>query len=347
MAAVQLAAITPRSPEPALDVLVLIDPQQQSDLDFKPVFAEAAQYKLSALGLVTKVATASRSDAEAPLVKAQASGAPAALVCRYLVQGQQMELTLVWYDAKARASVVVVSAEGEVNLHLDGVILAALDQVLEKVQASIAELQALRTRAQAAQQGSPAGLTTTSAATLPSPAPPSGTAILAPGAPSRPAAGRRVLLAGGFAPFVPTGAASYYFALGYLPSLLATVFLDTPLGPVGIGAYAGVDYFSATGTLDSSTNFLVPIGLDVRYELNGGALRPFFHVAGGPALLFMVTGGRGTLMDVLPFLKSGVGLGFGLGGGLGLSILADYDVYFEMPYLLTGFSPSVNMEVRL
>jgi hypothetical protein len=51
----------------------------------------------------------------------------------------------------------------------------------------------------------------------------------------------------------------------------------------------------------------------------------------------MVTGTRGTPVDILLFLKSGVGLGQYVVNWLGI----------KMPYLLTGFSPSVNMKVHL
>ncbi len=66
---------------------------------------------------------------------------------------------------------------------------------------------------------------------------------------------------------------------------------------MGIGAYVGMDYFSATGVGESSVNYLMPLGLDLRYELGSGFLRPFFHVAGGPALLIMATNTRGTVID--------------------------------------------------
>ena len=104
-----------------------------------------------------------------------------------------------------------------------------------------------------------------------------------------------------------------------------------------------MDYFAATGTLASSDNYLIPMGLDLRYEIGAGGLRPYFHLVGGPALLVMVTSTQGTLVDVLPFLKTGIGLEVDIGPRFGVSALVDYDVYFEMPYLLTGFSPSVNM----
>ncbi len=156
----------------------------------------------------------------------------------------------------------------------------------------------------------------------------------------------RLLVSGGFAPFLPTGAASYYFGLGYLPSVLVSLLIPTLVGPVGIGIYTGVDFFTAVGLVDTSDNYLIPFGVDFRYELDAGLFRPFFHLVGGPALLVMVTGSQGTMSGFVPFLKSGIGLEVRINPWLGVSALIDYDVYFETPYFLMGFSPSLNFAVR-
>jgi hypothetical protein len=322
------AAVTASSAKQP-DILVLIDQPPQKTQDFSPLIAEAASYKLGNLGLASQVVSTTEADSPLPMIKA--SGASAALVCRYQVDGGQLVVTLGWFDAQSNTS-VVVQTRGPMDLHLDGVILAAMDDILAKVQAQVSALSARR-----------AALNIPAAPPAPT-LPPAGGAASAVG--QRPPvahAAHRVLLSGGFAPFVPTGAASYYFSLGYLPSLLASLFIDTPVGPVGIGVYTGMDYFAATGTLDSADDYLIPMGLDIRYELGTGGLRPYFHLVGGPALLVMVTSTQGTLVDVLPFLKTGIGLEIDIGSRFGVSALVDYDVYFEMPYLLTGFSPSVNM----
>jgi len=315
------------------DIVVLIDPLETQGESFRQLIADAAEYKLRTLGLATEVVAASSADAEKPLPQARARGATVALVCRYVVEGQQMDVTLGWYDAKTGSSAAIVQTTGQMDLHLDNVILSALDQILAKVHDRVAALSASH-----ASDPSLAAAKTG----LPS------ITIITPGA-TRPPAGQahRVLLSGGFAPFLPTGAASYYFSLGYLPSLLASVFLDTPVGPVGLGLYAGMDYFTATGFQDYSNTYLLPIGIDIRYELGGAVLRPFFHVTGGPAFLVMVTGAQGTFTSVLPFLKSGIGLEVLMTPSLGVSTLVDYDVYFVMPYLVMGFSPSINMGLHL
>lgn len=332
MNTVPVPAVTPQSAATQPDILVLINAPSQSGEDFTPMIAEAAAYKLGNLGLASQIVSATPSEADAPLQRARASGASAALVCRYQLDGGQMVVTLGWFDAQSNTS-VAVQTRGAVDLHLDEVILAAFDDILGKVQTRINALSARRA-------GTPSPLTAPAGLTLP----PVGGAVQVVGShtPVSPAP-HRFLLSSGFAPFVPTGAASYYFSLGYLPSFLASFFLDTPAGPLGVGLYAGVDYFAATGTAATSTNYLIPLGLDLRYEMGSGSFRPYFHLVGGPAFLVMNTSSEGRLTDILPFLKSGLGVELDISSQVGISALVDYDVYFEMPYLLTGFAPSLNM----
>jgi len=314
------------------DVVVLVSPVQKDDDKFRQFISEAAQYKLQKLGLRTQIISASAGEADKP--RPQEHGAAAALVCRYGMEGGQMHLTLGWYDAKTGPSSTTVQAAGDADLNLDSVVLAALDQMFAQVHDQIQ---------------------TMSAHSAADAAPPTPAAVGSPNtvivvAPSRQAGAlplRHLLFSGGFAPFVPTGAASYYFSLGYLPSVLASYFVDTPVGPVGLGLYIGTDFFTATGSQDYASTYVFPLGLDIRYELGSAFLRPYFHVAAGPALFVMATGTQGTLTSLVPFLKTGIGLDVIVTGGFGLSALADYDVYFEMPYLLMGFAPSINMELRL
>jgi len=335
------AGVTKTAP----DIVVLIDPLQKSgELEpFRQVIADAARYKLERAGLSPEIAAGSHDADARPQPKAAAVGAAAALVCRYQVQGQEMAVTFGWYDTKASSAAASVEARGEVDLHLDGVIFGALDEILGKVQDRIQALMARKVTETPAplppgQKEKPPAL---EPARVPQPGPSTGAEK--PAAP----ASIRVLVAGGFAPFLPMGAAAYYFGIGYLPSLLVSVLIPTPVGPVGVGLISGMDYFSAAGATDNSQNYLIPIGLDVRYELDAGLFRPFFHLSGGPALLIMQTGTQGTLTDVMPFFRSGIGVELKINSWLGVNTMVDYDIYFEMPFLIMGFSPSVNMAVRL
>ncbi len=324
----------------SIDILVLVNPPEKNGGEFKAFIGDAAKYKLGKIGLAAQVVSATSAEAKAPLQRARASGASFALVCRYLVDGQQMTVTLGWFDVRTGNSDATVQATGDMDLHLDGMILMALDQILGKVQGEVTTLTAGRAEPKA----DPAPVLA-AASTPVLTVPTTTTQIVAPQKPGS-SIGHHLMFSSGFAPFLPTGTAGYYFTLGYLPSLLASFFFDMPGGHFGVGLYAGMDYFTAAGVQDSATNYLLPLGLDVRYEVGNAALRPFFHVVGGPAILVMVTGSQGTVTDVLPFLKSGIGLEVQVLPWMGINALVDYDVYFEMPYLLMGFSPSLNMEFR-
>jgi len=323
------------------DIVVVVDPMQENAEPFGPVIGDAARFKLQSVGLLVQVDSLMPSEDANPLPRAKSSGASAVLVCSYRVEGAQMVVVLGWYDPDARATAASAEARGDLDLRLDVVILSALNDLLGKVQDKV---QALAARKAGFRPATPPG--EDQGAPLQPARPPEETpAPVTAQGPDQPTL--RFLIAGGFAPFVPTGAASAYFAFGYLPSTLADFLVPIKAGYIGIGLYTGVDYFTAVGSIDTSNTFLIPAGLDFRYEIDAGAFRPFFHVAAGPALLVMATASHVTIIWVMPFLKSGLGLGYWFGGRVAAAIVADYDVYFEMPYLITGFAPSVLVEVGL
>ena len=90
--------------------------------------------KLGKLGLPAQVVGASPSEAENLQVRTKASGAAVALVCGYLVEGQQMTVTLSWYDMSTDSAPAIVQATGQMDLNLDSVILAALREILTRMQ---------------------------------------------------------------------------------------------------------------------------------------------------------------------------------------------------------------------
>ena len=137
------AAVTPGAAAKQPDILVLIDQPSQKTQDFTPLISEAASYKLGNLGLASQVVSTTRPEADSPLPMIKASGASAALVCRYQVEGGQLVVTLGWFDPQTSTS-VVVQARGPMDLHLDGVILEAMDDILSKVQAQVSALSARR-----------------------------------------------------------------------------------------------------------------------------------------------------------------------------------------------------------
>lgn len=132
-----------RQPPAALpDVVVVIDPLEQSGEAFRQVIADAAEYKLAKLGLAAQIASPSAKDVEPPSPGTSFGAAPVSLVCRYEVNGLEMSVVLRWYDSQNKTITATVQTSGQMDLHLDGIILAAMDQILEKVKDRIQTLTA-------------------------------------------------------------------------------------------------------------------------------------------------------------------------------------------------------------
>ena len=306
------------------DIVVATYPLLPDAGSFDTVIADAVRYRLISRGLAASFqpGTPSSADLEA---QARKAGAVITLSCTYSVVGSQMSISLQWRDLQQKTPPVVREEKGPLDLMLDSVILKALDDLLASVQERVKELSGLRAaalHAQAAHARSPAEAGPITPAVTP--------------------ASVRCSLSPSFASFIPIGPASYYFFVGLFPSLRASIQFITPAGRFAVGLYAGVNFFSATGPSDSASSFLIPLGPDVRYEIGDGTpWLAFAHVSGGPVLLVLKTSSQGTLTDFTGFVKSGIGVSFMFTRGFGVSLAADYEVYFEMPYLIMGFSPSV------
>jgi hypothetical protein len=250
-----------------------------------------------------------------------------------------MSISLQWRDLQKKAPPVVREERGPLDLMLDSVIFKALDDLLVAVQERVKQLAGLREAALEAQAKARAEAQAKAAPAIEAPARPPAEVVAAPSVvPAR----MNYSLSSSFASFIPIGPASYYFSVGFSPSMLASLRFITPVGRFAVGLFAGVNFFSATGPSDSASSFLIPLGPDVRYEIGDGTpWLAFAHVSGGPVLLVLKTGSQGTLTDFTGFVKSGVGVSFMFTPGFGVSLAADYEVYFEMPYLIMGFSPTV------
>ena len=152
----------------------------------------------------------------------------------------------------------------------------------------------------------------------------------------------------GCAPFVTTGVASEYFKLGILPSISFSYLFQGQLMRLGLGLYGGVNIFTAVGTVASSDNFIVPMGLNLRYEI-GNERYPCvqFGISGGPALFLMNSTANGMLAGLTFYGRGSLGVRLPLGRTFGLTLEAGYDVYWEQPSPIMGFSPSVLTTFRL
>jgi hypothetical protein len=316
------------------DVLVLVHPQDAPGDEFRQVVADAIRIELESLGLSVALSPGSAGSGGGPAEQARAGSAPVAIDCSYSIFGDEISVSMGWYEARDGSRAAKAEKSGRIGLRLDTIVLEALDSILTTLQDRVRELAAARKITSAA---------VSTAGQQAEPAAQGGTVSQSPGKKSS----TQLLLVGGFAPFIATGAASYYFTLGYLPSVLASLVFDTAAGRVGVGIYAGMNYFAAQGSADSSNNFLIPIGADVRYELELSRFLFSLHFTGGPATLVVLTASGNTFVNVIPFLKSGIGAEFLIKPWLGISFTVDYEIYFEVPYLFMGITPSLGMTFRL
>ena len=342
------------------DVLVVVQPLDAGGEAFRQVIADAVRNELESRGLsvgfsqVQRAAPGGGPSAAGPVEQARASNAPVAIDCSYSLAGNEIVVTMGWYEARTGSRTAGAESKGRMGLRLDAVFLKALDSILTASQDRVRELAAARVAMNASSSAADrrAGSGSADSGQQESAAQSGGAegsgALSGAGGPSaRKKSSSRLLVATSFAPFIATGAASYYFTLGYLPSLLVSLVFDTAAGRVGIGLYGGMNYFTAQGTVDSSNNFLIPAGIDVRYELALSRLLFSLHFTGGPATLVVQTTSGHTYVNVMPFLKSGIGAEFLLTSWLGISVAADYEIYFEVPYLFMGITPSLGMTFRL
>jgi hypothetical protein len=152
----------------------------------------------------------------------------------------------------------------------------------------------------------------------------------------------------GCAPFVATGAASEYFKIGVMPVVNLSYLFQGKLSRLGLGLYGGWNRFSATGNQASAETFLIPMGVSLRYEI-GSERYPgvVFGLASGPALMMMDASTDETLTGLTFFGRGILGVRLPIGGTFALLVEAGYDVYWEQPQPIMGFSPAVSTTIRL
>jgi hypothetical protein len=327
---------------PRADVLVIVRPLQNEGEEFRQVVTEAARNAIESRGLVMSLPGSLPPARTAAVDLARGSKTPVALECAYTVKGRELAISIGWYDAATGALAAHGEGRGAVDLQLDRVITDVLASVLASVDGQVQQLRSAREKAAAVGSSNAAATQTVAPQQATTVVPDAGAGGL-----FRTIAPTRLFLSASFAPFIATGAASYYFTLGYLPSILADLIFTTASGRIGVGLSLGVDFFSAIGSNDTSDNYLLPLGIDLRYEFAQPRFVLFFHLAGGPAALLILTGSRQTFVNVVPFVRSGIGAELSLSSLVGIGVTADYEIYFVMPYYLMGFAPAVNVTFRL
>ncbi|MBN2554113.1 MAG: hypothetical protein JXB06_15150 [Spirochaetales bacterium] len=299
------------------------------------------------------------------------------LLTEYASRGRELEIRMAWYDPRSGEITEEVIRRGRKDLVLDKILREALSELLSAVESSLEALEPREFEIPADSAaavnagfkpgtagiggqtggGSASGSDSASGSQPriggvepPLPAP---TAPAAP-APERPAAAsprerqRHFDIGLGCAPFVATGTASEYFKLGVMPVMSLSYLFQRDISRFGVGLYGGLNVFTATGELDSAETFLIPMGVCLRYEI-GSERYPavVFALASGPALLMMSESTGDTLRGITVFGRGSLGVRLPVGRVFALLIEAGYDVYWEQPQPIMGFSPAVYTTVRL
>jgi hypothetical protein len=291
------------------------------------------------------------------------------LLTEYASRGKELEIRMAWYDPRNNEITEEVIRRGRKDLVLDKILREALSELLAAVESSLDTLEPreLKPAADSA--------VVVNAEFKPGSAGTGGQIAGSPGSKNQPRIGggelpipgtpepvpdrsdaesrgerqRHFDIGLGCAPFVATGVASEYFKLGIMPVLnLCYLLRGGDTSRIGVGIYGGMNTFTATGELDSAQTFLIPVGVSLRYEI-GGERHPavVFAVASGPAAMIMSGSTGETLLGITVFGRGSLGVRLPIGRIFALLIEAGYDVYWEQPQPIMGFSPAVYTTVRL
>jgi hypothetical protein len=358
-------------------LILLLDRPQDPEVErlFQSIIAQSIRWNLERknLGVISKetpsYADQGITDPFQLLDTEDRSTADYVLLSEYANRGQELEIHMVWYDPQSGERLEEVTRRGRKDLVLDKMIREVVSDLLAAVEPSLEDLpmrelpveQTLfqpvpvgtisggASSANPANEHAPQNLPSAEGSS-PRPNPPSGSGSSEKGDASaeEPRAVKHFEIALGCAPFVTTGVASEYFKLGVLPSVSFSYLFQGQLMRLGLGLYGGVNMFTATGSVASADNFIIPVGLNLRYEIGDERhICVQFGISGGPALFLMNSTANGTLTGLTVYGRGTLGVRLPLGRTFGVTIEAGYDVYWEQPSPIMGFSPSVLTSIRL
>jgi hypothetical protein len=356
--------------------ILLLDRPQDREVErlFQSIIAQSIRWNLERknIGVIEKDTSFYGADGIADpfqlLDTTDRSAADYVLLSEYANRGRDLEVHMVWYDPGTGERLEEVTRRGRKDLVLDKMIREVVRELLAAVEPSLAELPLRELPAeQSLFQPVSAGTVSRGASPAdpanghaPQQLPSAGGNTPRPDLPSpgggiekgttveEPQAVKHFEIALGCAPFVTTGAASEYFKIGLLPSMSLSYLIQGQLMRLGLGLYTGVNLFTAVGAVTSADNYIIPLGLNLRYEI-GSERYPCvqFGLSGGPALFLMNSTANGMLTGLTFYGRGTLGVRLPLGRTFGVTIEVGYDVYWEQPSPIMGFSPSVVTTIRL
>jgi hypothetical protein len=342
------------------EIVALVVPLDSDAEAFSTVASGALGLRLDARGVTSDIrslpfAGGTQPDNAALIRQVGSTAAGAVLICRLSLVGDQMNATMDWQDIPKGVHAQASGKQAQVDLSLDRFILRVLDSLLGQVGDRIDKMAAMRKEAVAAADKAAADRAAADKAAADKAAADKAAAdkqnavppILRPTIEDDPTP-RRFLLSTGFAPFIAIGEASSYLSLGYMITAVGNVAFQTPSGRFGAGISLGVVSFTAQGAPGTSTVLLVPMGLDASYRLGSSTVvGVLFDLSGGAALLLVSSPTLGTRAKTVPYVSGAIGVELLFSRTVGLVLDAGYGVYFEMPLLIMGVSPALQISLRI
>lgn len=290
----------------------------------------------------------------------QSKQADVLFVSIFELRGETISLKFSVHDLSEEKKLTEITRSGNIDLTLDTVISQSVEEAMtsESVKTYVEtrltqsatdsaitdERQGQQERSSdtkgAGETASSSGNQTSTAGESPS-SDPTGTKARVGGKP------KPVEIAIGFAPFLTTGNISAYTDIGYVPSLSVSFRVDLKAVLLGFGLFSSFTYFNAVSAVTQSTNYLIPIGAEIKL-LSGGveALTMHIRAAGGAAILFIKRATGQEFMSTLPFVSGGVGGSIAVSRNFGFTIDASYLTVFDSSSPIMGFTPSLYLFIR-
>ncbi len=287
---------------------------------------------------------------ETLLERARSADTDFLFVERYTREVQDLKVEIVAYGVEDADLMASVTISGRIGLRMDEAVTQGANSLLPALQTRIASAVQRRREALAArppvevalgEQAQPPG-EQQAGPLSPVPAEP---AVPEP-LPTQPPAAAEVLpqrpfawqAAAGAASFFPLSALSNVVTLGILSTLYIERLLNTTIGTLGLGLYAGyTGFLPADPSLAAYFQSLIPVGLDLRWTaFERSRIGLFVRLLGGAAVnVSDQSKVAGRLTRVLPQLKAGAGFTLSLSRRVGISVEFLYEMLFYL-YMVDG-----------
>jgi hypothetical protein len=345
-------------PQSTPDVVAFIVPGDADAEAFSSVISGALGLRLSARGLTSDIRSlpssgSTHANNDALVRQVGPSDAGSVIICRISVVGGDMTAAMDWQDIPAGVHAAVSGEEARVDLTLDAFIVRVLDSLLSQVGDRVDQMAAKRSAVEAAAAEKAAADKALADKAAEDKAAEDKAAAERQPPVLRPAVEddtvpHPFLLSTGVAPFIPVGQASTYFSLGYMVTAVGNVAFQMPAGRIGAGISLGALSFTTQGAAGATTVVLVPIGLQASYRLGASTVAGvLFDLSGGAAILFVSSPTVGTKAKTVPYVRGAVGVEVLFSRTVGVLLDTGYEVYFEMPQLIMGVTPALEVSLRL